>query len=277
MCALYLLWRITTSSWAALLHGSAPTTGTTHAAEDASAIRSYVLNALLGVVGLGCLAGADGARAVGLRPALRWTGHVRTAGTYFQGPAVIVVIGLYVLKVLATRLPGLVGTAPAFLSSDPPAWLVIVTSSLTAISEETLLLGVCARLLDYIPLGRGRQLGRYGWWSIGILAALRVGYHLYQGFEVIPDIVPLALLLPYVYRRSGALIPLIVAHALFDVISVSLSLVWGGIVDFGLAVLVWAVVGGWVVTKPVRPGDQIRKRRRQGPPFATQRPADSRA
>ncbi|MEA5454664.1 type II CAAX endopeptidase family protein [Sinomonas sp. JGH33] len=96
---------------------------------------------------------------------------------------------------------------------------VLVLSALRhAVLEETIVVGF---LMGW--------LGRLGWRTPAIVAAsaiLRGSYHLYQGIGPFVGNAVMGLIFCWVYRRYGRVMPLVVAHALLDVVAfVGFSLV----------------------------------------------------
>ncbi|HEX5119863.1 MAG TPA: CPBP family intramembrane glutamic endopeptidase [Pseudonocardiaceae bacterium] len=179
-----------------------------------SFLASYLMLAGLAVGAGACLLIADGPAAVGLRPKVRWTGHARTLTAMCVGPMVVTSLALAAF-ILTWRLFG--GQVAQGLPFGPgaPLWFIAAASLLTAIGEETILLAVIMRLLDYLPAGAGRVVGRTVG-AIVIVAMIRLSYHSYQGLTALPDILPPAVLIPIIYRRSGALVPIVIGHALID-------------------------------------------------------------
>jgi CAAX protease family protein len=63
---------------------------------------------------------------------------------------------------------------------------------------------------------------RRGFWTaVNVSIAVRLLYHLYQGPIGVLSIVPLGFTFAYWYGRTGRLWPLIVAHAIFDLVGLS--------------------------------------------------------
>lgn len=113
---------------------------------------------------------------------------------------------------------------PAALSPEWWAVPVLLIAALkNAIVEEVLVVGYLAE--------RTRELG-WGWWRFSITsAALRGTYHLYQGFGPWVGNFVMGLVFNEFYRRRGRTMPLVVAHALIDIV---------------------AFVGWWIVPQAVR-------------------------
>ncbi len=91
-----------------------------------------------------------------------------------------------------------------------PLALVVLISVVNPVFEETFVTGYVITVLkrhDHVFA------------AIGISVALRVLYHLYEGFDALIGIAPGALLFAAWYARSGRLWPVIVAHALLDFVA----------------------------------------------------------
>ena len=87
---------------------------------------------------------------------------------------------------------------------------ILVLSALRAALVEELI------VVGYL-FTRLRELGWRTWQIIGVSAALRGSYHLYQGFGGFAGNLAMGLLFGYLYRRWGRITPLIVTHTLLDV------------------------------------------------------------
>ena len=97
---------------------------------------------------------------------------------------------------------------PGFLSKDLSLSAVIAVSIVNPIFEELFVCGyVIAALRDRDP-----------WLGIHVSVAIRLLYHLYQGALAAINIVPSGLILGIWYARTGRLWPVIVAHALWDLL-----------------------------------------------------------
>jgi len=64
---------------------------------------------------------------------------------------------------------------------------------------------------------------RSSWTAINVSIAIRLSYHLYQGPVGVISIIPIGFIFACWYARSGRLWPLIVAHAVFDLVGLLAS------------------------------------------------------
>lgn len=92
-----------------------------------------------------------------------------------------------------------------------PLFLNISFSLLNAFYEE---LFVCAYV---IAAWRGADM----WTAIGISSIMRLSYHLYQGPLAIAMIFPFGVLFAWYFARQRRLAPIVIAHAVLDVIALS--------------------------------------------------------
>lgn len=118
-------------------------------------------------------------------------------------------LGLY----LAARRLGL--AAQVVPAETTPHWwtfvLLIAAAIANAWAEEVVVVGYLITRLDQLRVPR----------PLALLAsaALRGGYHLYQGFGAGLGNLVMGLVFGYSWRRTGRLWPLIVAHAVIDVVA----------------------------------------------------------
>lgn len=97
---------------------------------------------------------------------------------------------------------------------DPSWWtvpLLLLAAVRAGLTEEVIFIGY---LFD-----RLRRLGWSTWTVILSTAALRGAYHAYQGFGSIVGNVAMGIVFGWVYHRWGRVMPLVIAHALIDVIA----------------------------------------------------------
>lgn len=87
---------------------------------------------------------------------------------------------------------------------------VIFVSIINPIFEEVF---VCGYLISALKKSRGMSF------AINVSVTIRLVYHLYQGTLGVISIIPLGFIFAYWYAKSGRLLPVIVAHALFDFIA----------------------------------------------------------
>jgi hypothetical protein len=97
----------------------------------------------------------------------------------------------------------------------PPVWwrspVLTLAAIQNAILEEVVVLG--------FVLHRLRQLG-WGWpAAIATSAGVRASYHLYQGLGGLVGNFAMGLLFGWLYRRWGRVMPMLVAHALIDIVA----------------------------------------------------------
>lgn len=105
------------------------------------------------------------------------------------------------LQVVAQDLPAVWWRAP----------VLVLAAIQNAVLEEVVVLG--------FVMHRLRQLG-WGWaTTIGTSAAVRASYHLYQGLGGLAGNFAMGVIFGWLYRRWGRVMPLVVAHALIDVVA----------------------------------------------------------
>lgn len=105
------------------------------------------------------------------------------------------------LTVVPTSLPGVWWRIP----------VLVAAAAQNAVLEEVVVVGYVLR-----------RLGQLGWSPGAAVAAssvLRGAYHLYQGVGGMVGNVAMGVLFCAVYRRSGRVGPLVVAHTLIDVVA----------------------------------------------------------
>lgn len=144
-------------------------------------------------------------------------------------------VGRGILLAAVIGLPGLglyaisraLGLNLAVVASplDSAWWtvpLLILAALRAGLTEEVIFI---AYLSD-----RLRRLG-WGWWTIILTAAgLRAAYHAYQGFGAIVGNFVMGVVFGWCYRRWGRVMPLVLAHALLDIVA---------FVGYPLAVALW--------------------------------------
>ncbi|WP_344736658.1 CPBP family intramembrane glutamic endopeptidase [Microbacterium awajiense] len=138
----------------------------------------------------------------------------RFGGDLGRGALLFAVIGVPGLALYAaSRMLGL-NVAVAASSLDAAWWtipLLVLSAVRAGLYEEVI--GV-AWLYD-----RLRRLG-WGWWTIILsTAALRGAYHAYQGFGAIVGNFAMGVVFGWCYRRWGRIMPLVIAHALLDIVA----------------------------------------------------------
>jgi len=130
------------------------------------------------------------------------------------GVLLVAVIGIPGLGLYAAgRALGItvqVGASPL----DPSWWtipLLVLAAVRAGLTEEVVMVGY---LFD-----RLRRLGWGTWTIILSTAALRGAYHAYQGFGPLVGNVAMGVVFGWVYHRWGRVMPLVIAHALIDVVA----------------------------------------------------------
>lgn len=89
--------------------------------------------------------------------------------------------------------------------------LLLLAALRAGLTEEVIFIGY---LFD-----RLRRLGWSTWTIILSTAGLRGAYHAYQGFGAIVGNIAMGVVFGWVYHRWGRVMPLVIAHALIDVIA----------------------------------------------------------
>lgn len=105
------------------------------------------------------------------------------------------------LTVVPTSLPDVWWRAP----------VLVLLSIQNALLEEVLLAG--------FVLHRLQQLGWSPWRAVAVSAVLRASYHLYQGIGGFIGNLAMGVLFARLYQRWGRCMPLVVAHALIDIVA----------------------------------------------------------
>ena len=140
----------------------------------------------------------------GLQPGVRDT----LIGFALAVVAYVVYVAVYLLAAHFSQLAYAGGHAE--IGSHDLRWpTVLAVSLLNPVFEELFL---CGYLIT-----RAREAGRLSA-GINTSVAIRVLCHLYQGSIGVVGIIPFGLLFAFWYARTARLWPLIVAHALFDLL-----------------------------------------------------------
>lgn len=118
-------------------------------------------------------------------------------------------IGVYVLG----RLAGITAKiTPAALADYWWTIPVLVLAALkNGLLEEVLVVGYLADRLD--------RLGIPQWWAATISSVLRGSYHLYQGIGPFFGNVAMGYIFWLAYRKTGRVMPLVIAHTILDVVA----------------------------------------------------------
>ncbi|MEP6666713.1 MAG: CPBP family intramembrane glutamic endopeptidase [Nocardioidaceae bacterium] len=89
--------------------------------------------------------------------------------------------------------------------------VLILAAAQNAVLEEVVVVG-------YL-ITRLRQLGVGDWPALVSSAVLRGSYHLYQGFGAFVGNAVMGVVFGYFYQRKGRVLPLVIAHALIDIVA----------------------------------------------------------
>ena len=89
--------------------------------------------------------------------------------------------------------------------------VLVLAAAQNAVLEEVVVVG-------YL-LTRLRQLGLGTWGALAISAAVRGSYHLYQGFGAFVGNAVMGLLFGWFYTRTSRVLPLVIAHAMIDIVA----------------------------------------------------------
>lgn len=112
--------------------------------------------------------------------------------------------------------------------SLPHVWwripVLIASAVQNAVLEEVIVVGYLLRRLG--------QLHYSPWAALGVSAALRGSYHLYQGVGGLLGNMAMGLIFVVLYRRWGRVGPLVVAHALIDIVAFTGYALFAGQADW---------------------------------------------
>jgi membrane protease YdiL (CAAX protease family) len=108
------------------------------------------------------------------------------------------------------------GANLAVVAADLPEvwwrWPVLLAAAVqNSVLEEVVVLGFLMRRLT--------QLGWSPWATIVTSALVRGSYHLYQGIGGLLGNIAMGLLFGWLFRRWGRVLPMVVAHALIDIVA----------------------------------------------------------
>ena len=131
---------------------------------------------------------------------------------YGAGLAALIGIPGLGLYLLARELNINTIVAPANL---PPVWwavpVLILAAAQNAVLEEFVVVG-------YL-ISRLREIGFRAWHAIAASALLRGSYHLYQGFGAFVGNAVMGAIFGLFFARTRRVLPLVVAHALLDIVA----------------------------------------------------------
>ncbi|MET7641526.1 type II CAAX endopeptidase family protein [Streptomyces sp. NPDC005438] len=149
-------------------------------------------------------------------PGLRCLGLDRTRPRFDLGRGVAVAAGIGgsgLLLYLGARAAG--ANLTVVPESLPEVWwkipVLIASAVQNSLVEEVIVVGYLLRRLD--------QLGWAPWAALAASAVLRGSYHLYQGIGGMLGNMAMGVIFVWLYRRWGRIGPLVVAHALIDIVA----------------------------------------------------------
>lgn len=123
----------------------------------------------------------------------------------------VIVLADYMVYIVAWSIYSQFATAGSDLPiSALQASNVVLLSLVNGFFEE---LFVCGYLINAVKKRRSVVF------AINVSVAIRLAYHLYQGPIAVPSIVPMGLIFAYWFAKTGRLWPLVVAHALMDLLA----------------------------------------------------------
>jgi uncharacterized protein len=148
---------------------------------------------------------------VGLKATARGTGL--GLGLAVASYALFVVMQLIAEHLLPIDMNAATSFYPK-AAGDLDLQLVFIVSAVNGVYEELFVAGYVITALSPV---------RGPWVAINVSTGIRLLYHLYQGPIGILTIVPLGILYGWVYVRTRALWPLVVAHVAIDVVGLAFS------------------------------------------------------
>ncbi|KIC62622.1 CPBP family intramembrane metalloprotease [Arthrobacter sp. NQ7] len=131
-----------------------------------------------------------------------------------QGVGLAALIGIPSLGLYAAGRALGITTAIIPSALDAYWWTVpvlILSAVRHAVLEEVIVVGY---LLD--------RFGKFGWsmpLAIGVSSVLRGSYHLYQGFGPFIGNAVMGIVFAWLYTRTKRVMPLVIAHALLDIVA----------------------------------------------------------
>lgn len=159
-------------------------------------------------------------RTLGVSWVPRWKDWLRAAGVaaFIGGTGLALYLGARSTGANLTIVP----------STLPDVWwripVLVLSAIQNAVLEEVIVLGYLLHRLD-----------RFGWsqWKADLTSAgIRSSYHLYQGIGGLVGNFAMGLIFARLYRRWGRVMPLLVAHAIIDIVAFVGSVLLAGKVWF---------------------------------------------
>jgi len=143
---------------------------------------------------------------IGIRPTLMGT----LVGAGLAAAAYLAYVAVFLVAAILSPYVQQIADERAFVTAGLDLALIIAVSVVNPIFEEVF---VCGYVISAL-------MGRRGFWTaVNVSIGLRLAYHLYQGPIGVISIIPLGLVFAYWYARTGRLWPVVVAHAIFDLVA----------------------------------------------------------
>jgi uncharacterized protein len=135
---------------------------------------------------------------------------VKDTGVGFGLALVAYIAYVIVWLVAASFLPSLAAQAKGFIGPGLNLTTILAVSLVNPIFEE---LFVCGYIISSLRKTHSASF------AINVSVGIRLAYHLYQGELGVIGMVPLGLIFAYWFAKTNRLWPIIVAHGLFDFLS----------------------------------------------------------
>lgn len=151
----------------------------------------------------------------------RWAferfGFTPTVTDTLIGLALVVALSLLLSLSWSLALAVAPGLAATYSVGEPVTGgvhlgTILAVSIVNPLYEELLVSGYVISAL---------QVTRGFWFSVNVSVLIRLLYHLYQGAAGVLEIIPLGLVFAIWFARTGRLWPLVVAHAIFDLVGLA--------------------------------------------------------
>jgi uncharacterized protein len=142
---------------------------------------------------------------LGIRPTLLGT----LVGAGLAAAAYLAYVAVFLVAAIISPYVQQIANEQMLVTAGLDLALIIAVSVVNPIFEEVF---VCGYVISTL-------MGRRGLWTaVNVSIGLRLAYHLYQGPIGVISIIPLGFVFAYWYARTGRLWPVVVAHAIFDLV-----------------------------------------------------------